>query len=94
MWQFLDGQVPPVQVKMEDALAEYHANLRDEQAEVALRRPAVKKQWKTKDGTFQVKQKQPVQEDHKKDQKDPKDQMDGTSPEPEEATFSEMLRDV
>ena len=78
----------PVQIKMEDTLAEYHANLRNEQAEVALHRPAVKKQWKTKDGTFQVKQKQPVQEDQKKDQ------MDGTSPEPEEATFSEMLRDV
>ncbi len=29
-----------------------------------------------------MKQKQPVQEDQKKDQ------MDGTSPEPEEATFS------
>ena len=27
MWQFLDGQVLPVQVKMEDALDEYHANL-------------------------------------------------------------------
>ena len=67
MWQFLDGQVLPVQIKMEDTLAEYHANLRKEQAEVALHRPAVKKQWKTKDGT---------------------------SPEPEEATFSEMLRDV
>ena len=73
---------------MEDTLAEYHANLRKEQAEVALHRPAVKQQWKTKDGTFQVKQKQPVQKDQKKDQ------MDGTSPEPEEATFSEMLRDV
>ena len=84
MWQFLDGQMLPVQIKMEDTLAEYHDNLRKEQAEVALHRPAVKKQWKTKDGTFQVKQKQPVQ----------KDQMDGTSPESEEATFSEMLRDV
>ena len=52
-----------------------------EQAEVALHRPAVKKQWKTKNGTFQVKQKQPVQKDQKKDQ------MDGTSPELEEATF-------
>ena len=41
----------------------------------------------TKDGTFQVKQKQSVYEG-------PKDQMDETSPEPEEATFSEMLRDV
>ena len=30
MWQFLDGQVLPVQVKMEDALDEYHANLRNE----------------------------------------------------------------
>ena len=66
----IHAQVLPVQVKMEDALAEYHANLRDEQAEVALHRPAVKKQWKTKDGTFQVKQKQPVQEDQKKDQMD------------------------
>ena len=37
-----------------------------------------------------MKQKQSVQEDQNKDQKD---QMDGTSPEPEEATFSEMLRD-
>ena len=81
----------PVQVKMEDALAEYHANLRDEQAEVALHRPAVRKQWKTKDGTFQVKQKQSVHEDPNTG---PKDQMDGTSPEPEEATFSEMLREV
>ena len=78
LWQFLE----------EDTLAEYQANLRKEQAEVALHRPAVKKQWKTKDGTFQVKQKQPVQKDQKEDQ------MDGTSPEPEEATFSEMLRDV
>ena len=30
MWQFLDGQVLPVQVKMEDALDEYHANLSNE----------------------------------------------------------------
>ena len=48
MWHFLDGQVLPVQIKMEDTLAEYYANLRNEQAEVALHRPAVKKQWKTK----------------------------------------------
>ena len=33
MWQFLDGQVLPVQIEMEDTLAEYHANLRKEQAE-------------------------------------------------------------
>ena len=82
MWQFLDGQVLPAQIKMEDTLAEFV----NEQAGVALHRPAVKKQWKTKEQP--VKQKQPVQEDQKKDQ------MDGTSSEPEEATFSEMLRNV
>ena len=32
MWQFQDGRL----VKMEDAIAEYQANLRNEQAEVAL----------------------------------------------------------
>ena len=37
MWQFLDGQVLPVQVKMEDTLAEYRANFRNKQVEVALR---------------------------------------------------------
>ena len=71
---------------MEDVIAEYQANLRNEQAEVALRRPLVRKQWKTKDGTFQVKQNDPSA--------DPNDQMDETSPEQEEATFSKMLRDV
>ena len=91
MWQFQDGQVLPVQVKMEDAIAEYQANLRNEQAEVALRRPLVRKQWKTKDGTFQVKQNPVVYDDPSAD---PNDQMDETSPEQEEATFSKMLRDV
>ena len=91
MWQFQDGQVRPVQVKMEDAIAEYQANLRNEQAEVALHRPLARKQWKTKDGTFQVKQKQVVCDDPSAD---PNDQMDETSPDREEATFSEMLRDV
>ncbi len=84
MWQFVDGQVLPVRIKMEDTLADYQDNPRQEQAEVALHKPAVKMQWKTKDGIFQVKQKQPVHEDP----------MDGTSPKPEDATFSEMLRDV
>ena len=93
MWQFQDGQVLPVQVKMEDAtaIAEYQANLRNEQAEVALHRPLVRKQWKTKDGTFQVKQNPVVYDDPSAD---PNDQMDETSPEQEEATFSKMLRDV
>ena len=91
MWQFQDGQVRPVQIKMEDAIAEYQANLRNEQAEVALHRPLVRKQWKPKDGTFQVKRKQVVYDDPSADPNDP---MDESSPEREEATFSKMLRDV
>ena len=74
---------------MEDAIAEYQANLRDKQAEVALHRPLARKQWKTKDGTFQVKQNPVVYDDPSAD---PNDQMD-----PEqlrEATLSKMLRDV
>ena len=91
MWQFQDGQVRPVQIKMEDAIAEYQANLRNEQAEVAVHKPLVRKRWKTKDGTFQVKRKQVVDDDPSVD---PQDQMDESSPEREEATFSKMLRDV
>ena len=48
---------------MEDAIAEYQANLRNEQAEVAVHKPLVRKRWKTKDGTFQVKRKQVVDDD-------------------------------
>ena len=58
-----------------------------------LHRPLVRKQWKTKDGTFQVKQMQ-KQSVHEDPNTGPQDQRDETSPEPEEATFSEMLRDV
>ena len=42
---------------------------------------------KTKDGTFQVKRKQVVDDDPSAD---PQDQMDESSSEREEATFSEM----
>ena len=35
MWQFVDAQVPPVRITMEKTLAEYRANLRVEQAEIA-----------------------------------------------------------
>ena len=42
------------------------------------------------DGTFQVKQNPVVYDDPSAD---PNDQMDETSPEQEEATFSKMLRD-
>ena len=91
MWQFQDGQVRPVQIKMEDAIADYQANLRNEQAEVAVHKPLARKQWKTKDGTFQVKQKLGADDGPSAD---PQDQMDESSPEQEEATFSKMLRDV
>ena len=90
----IPGWAGPVQIKMEDAIAEYQANLRNEQAEVALHRPLVplvRKRWKTKDGTFQVKRKQAVDDDPSAD---PHEQMDESSPEREEATFSKMLRDV
>ena len=52
MWHFVDGHVPPVQIKMEDTLAEYRDNLRKEKAEIALRKPGGKKRWKTKEGTY------------------------------------------
>ena len=76
------GQVRPVQIK---------TIVRNEQAEVVVRKPLVRKRWKTKDGTFQVKRKQVVDDDPSAD---PQDQMDESSPEREEATFSKMLRDV
>ena len=76
---------------MEDAITEYQANLRTEQAEVAVYQPIARKRWKTKDGTFQVKRKQAADDDPSAD---PQDQMDESSPEREEATFSKMLRDV
>ena len=91
MWQFQDGQVRPVQIQMEDAIADYQANLRNEQAEVAVHKPLARKQWNTKDGTFQVKQKLVADDGPSAD---PQDRMDESSSEQEEATFSKMLRDV
>ena len=56
-----------------------------------MHKPLARKQWKTKDGTFQVKQKLVADDGPSAD---PQDQMDESSPEQEEATFSKMLRDV
>ena len=84
MWRFVDGQVSPVCIKMEDTLAEYQSNLLQEKNEVAMRKPAGKKQWKTKQGTFQLKHQPAVHDDP----------MDGTQPKLDDGTFSEMLRDV
>ena len=82
MGQFVDGQVSPVQIKMEDTLAEYRDNLCKEKAEIALHMPRGKKQWKTKEGTYQLK--------HPEDG----EQTEQTMPTADEATFAEMLRDV
>ena len=82
MGQFVDGQVSPVQIKMEDTLAEYRDNLCKEKAEIALHMPRGKKRWKTKDGTYQLK--------HPEDG----EQTEQTMPTADEATFAEMLRDV
>ena len=80
--QFVDGQVSPVQIKMEDTLAEYRNNLCKEIAEIALHMPRGKKRWKTKEGTYQLK--------HPEDG----EQAEQTMPTADEATFAEMLRDV
>ena len=56
-WQFVDAQVPPVRITMGDTLAEYRANPRVEQAEIAAHSSAARgrKRWKTKEGVYQLK---------------------------------------
>ena len=78
MWHFVDGQVSPVQIKMEDTLAEYRDNLRKEKAEITLHMPSGKKRWKTKEGTYQLK--------HPEDG----DQTERTMPTADEATFERL----
>ena len=50
MWQFVDAQVKPVRITMQQALAQYEADPMDEQAEIdANQWPASgRKRWKTK----------------------------------------------
>ena len=81
MWQFLDAQVPPVQITMEDTLAEYRANLRIEEAEIAAHSSAQcgRKRWKTKEGVYQLQH--PVQSEQ-------------AAPTADDAIFADMLRDV
>ena len=81
MWQFVDTQVPPVRITMEKTLAEYRANLRVEQAEIAEHSSAIsgKKKWKTKDGIYQLK-----------DPETSEQAMPGT----DDAIYADMLRDV
>ena len=81
MWQFVDAQVPPVRITMQQALEQYEADLMDEQAEIAANQgPAIgRKRWKTKEGVYQLK--------------DP-EKLEQASPNTDEATYAEMLRDV
>ena len=76
MWQFVDAQVPSVRITME-----YRANLRVEQAEIAVHSSATsgKKKWKTKDGVYQLK--------------DP-EKPEQAVPTADDAMYADMLRDV
>ena len=81
MWQFVDAQVPPVGITMQQTLPKYYANLRDDQAEIAAQPRAAsgRKRWKTKEGVYQLK--------------DP-EKLEQALPDTDEATYAEMLRDV
>ena len=81
MWQFVDSQVPPVQITMETTLADYRANLRVEQAEITAHSSATsgRKKWKTKDGVYQLK--------------DP-EKSEQAVPATDDAMYADMLRDV
>ena len=81
MWQFVDAQVPPVRITMEDTLAEYRANLRVEEAEIAAHSsaPSGRKKWKTKEGIYQLKDPAKPEQD---------------VPTTDDAIYADMLRDV
>ena len=80
MWQFVDAQVPSVRITMEDTLAEYRANLRIEEAEIAAHSstPSGRKKWKTKEGIYLKDPEKPEQD----------------VPTTDDAIYAEMLRDV
>ena len=81
MWQFVDAQVPPVRITMEDTLAEYRANLKLEEAEIAAHSsaPCGRKKWKTKEGIYQLKDPEKLEQD---------------VPTTDYAIYADMLRDV
>ncbi len=66
---------------MEATLANYRANLRVEQAEIAAHSSAARgrKRWKTKEGVYQLK--------------DP-EKLEQAVPDTDDATYADMLRDV
>ena len=81
MWQFVDAQVPPVRITMEKTLAEYRADLKVEQAEIAKHTSAFigKKKWKTKDGIYQLKDPEPSEQ---------------AMPDADDAIYADLLREV
>ena len=66
---------------MQQALAQYYADLMDEQAEIAAHQGSAigRKRWKTKEGVYQLK--------------DP-EKLEQASPNTDEATYAEMFRDT
>ena len=81
MWQFIDAQVEPVRITMQQALAQYETDLMDEQVEIDANKGSTggRKRWKTKQGVYQLK--------------DP-EKLEQASPNADEATYAEMLQDV
>ena len=81
MWQFIDAQVKSVQITMQQALIQYEADLREEEAEIeANKRPTGgRKRWKTKQGVYQLK--------------DPEKQ-EQASLDMDDATYAETLQDL
>ena len=81
MWQFIDAQVKPVKITMQQALIQYEANLREEEDEIeANKRPTGgRKRWKTQQAVYQLKD--PVKQEQ-------------TLPEMDETTYAEMLQDL
>ena len=81
MAHFMDAQVAPVRITMQQALDQCETDLMEEQSEIEANKGSVvgRKRWKTKQGVYQLK--------------DP-EKMEQASPNPEEATHAEMLQDV
>ena len=81
MAQFMNAQVAPVRITMQQTLDQYETDLMEEQTEIEANKGSVvgHKRWKTKQGVYQLKEPE---------------RMEQASPNPEEATYAEMLQDV
>ncbi len=81
MAHFMDAQVAPVRITMQQALDQYETGLMEEQFEIDANKGSTggRKRWKTKQGVYQLKDPEKVEQ---------------ASPNSEEATYAEMLQDV